>query len=135
MLQFHISRLFGTRFKTHGVAIANEDGLRLVFREGDAPPKLFDKEIRAVLVGWDNFAGLEVKRGFFGTKLILSVQSAARLEGVPGLAENSLELEIHRSRVEDIEPFQRRVKEYQSGKVDEDIDDFVDDVRDLLDGY
>jgi hypothetical protein len=117
------------------VAIANEDGLRLVFREGDAPPKLFDKEIRAVLVGWDNFAGLEVKRGFFGTKLILSVQSAARLEGVPGLAENSLELEIHRSRVEDIEPFQRRVKEYQSGKVDEDIDDFVDDVRDLLDGY
>jgi len=142
MLQFHLNKFFGLKFRTHGMAIPSEEGLKLVFHHGDAPVRLFDEELQSAVVSWDNFAGMEVKKGFLsGTKLILRVKSAAWLKDLPGAAgkqeaataTTELELSIHKSNVDDVPAFERKVAEYRSGKVDEDIDDFIDDVRDMLD--
>lgn len=142
MLQFHLNKFFGLKFRTHGMAIPSEEGLKLVFRHGDAPARLFDEEMQSALIEWDNFAGMEVEKSFFsGTKLLLRVKSAAWLKDMPGAADNDdvatatteLELSIHKSNVADVPAFERKVAEYRSGKVDEDIDDFIDDVRDMLD--
>lgn len=142
MLQFHLNRFFGLKFRTHGMAIPSEEGLKLVFRHGDAPARLFDEEIQSALIEWDNLAGLEVEKGFLsGTSIKLRVRSAAWLKKLPGAANHrdsdgattELELEIHKTNVDDIPAFKKQVAEYQSGKTDEDVDDFIDDVRDMLD--
>ena len=143
MLQFHLNKFFGLKFRTHGMAIPGEDGLRLVFRHGDAPAKLFDEEIQSVLVDWDNFSGMEVEKGFLsGTKVILKVKSADWLHELPGASEHSdsgvttteVELRIHKTNLDDIPAFETKVAEYRSGVIDEDIDEFIDEVRDMLDG-
>ena len=134
MLQFHLTKFFGTKFKTHGVAIPKEEGLQLVFHEGDEPARIFEKEIQSLLIPWSNFSGLEFKKGFFGSTVEVSVKSAAELGDFPGLEEDSISLKVHRSNAADIEPFQQSVERYRSGKIDDDVDDFVDDVRDFLHG-
>ena len=134
MLQFHVTRLFGLKFKTHGVAIPQQDGIRLVFREGEAKgPRLFDKEIQSILIQWDNLTDVSVERGFFGTRLKLSIKAPDKITELPGWDDSHVELRIHRSHVDDIEPFERSVAAYRSGRVDEDVDEFIDDVRDFLD--
>lgn len=142
MLQFHLNKFFGLKFRTHGMAIPSEEGLKLVFRHGNEPVKLFAKDIQSVLVAWDNFAGMKVEKSFLsGTKVILNVNSAAWIKELPGAADNDdaatatteLELRIHKSNVDDLPAFEQKVTEYRSGKVDEDVDDFIDDVRDMLD--
>lgn len=134
MLQFHVTRLFGIKFKTHGVAIPKPDGLQLVFREDDAePPKLLDNAIKSVLIQWDNIRNIEVNRGWLGTTVDVSIVSVERIPELPGLDDTQLELKIHRSNLHEVEPFQREFQAYRSGKVDEDVDEFIDDVRDFLD--
>ena len=134
MLQFHLTRLFGTQFKTHGVAIPKPAGLQLVFREGEAEgPKIMDQEIKSVLIEWDNLASLEFKKGFFGTQLLVAIRSVSRVTDLPGLEDSQLELKIHRSNIDDIKPFERLVATYRSGNVDENVDEFIDDMRDFLD--
>ena len=143
MLQFHLNKFFGMKFRTHGMAIPSEEGLKIVFRHGAAPAKLFAKDIQSVLVTWDNFAGMEVVKSFLsGTKVVLQVKSAAWLKELPGAASHrdadsattELELRVHKSNLEDLPAFESEVAAYRSGKVDEDVDDFIDDVRDMLDG-
>lgn len=142
MLQFHLNKFFGLKFRTHGMAIPSEEGLKLVFRHSDAPARLFDENIQSALVTWDNFAGMEIEKGFLsGTKIVLRVKSADWLKKMPGAANHNdsnattteLELRIHKTNLGDIAEFEKQVDEYRSGVVDEDIDDFIDDVRDLLD--
>lgn len=142
MLQFHLNKFFGLKFRTHGMAIPSEEGLKLVFRHGDAPARLFDEDIQSVLIAWNNFAGMAIEKGFLsGTKVVLRVKSAEWLKKMPGAADHSdsnattteLELRIHKTNLDDIPAFEQQVDEYRSGVVDEDIDDFIDDVRDMLD--
>lgn len=134
MLQFHLNNFFGTKFKTHGVAIPKEEGIQLVFHEGDEPTRIFEKEIHSILIEWGNFAGITTKKGMFSSSVILSVVSPAALGDFAGLKESDVKLKVHRSNVEDIPSFMRAVEQYRSGKNDEDVDDFVDDVRDFLHG-
>ncbi len=134
MLQFHLTRLFGLKFATHGVALPCPDGLKLVFRDSDAPAGLFDEEAKTILITWKNFESLEVVRGFLSTRVVVTVRSPSRLQGAPGLEESRVELKVHRSNLDQIEPFERAVREYRAGRVDEDVDDFVDEVRDFLRG-
>ncbi len=134
MLQFHLNNFFGTKFKTHGVAIPKEEGIQLVFHEGDEPTRIFEKEMSSILIEWKNFVGVVSKKGMFSTTVTLTVVSAAALGDFAGLEDNSVVLKIHRSNVEDIPSFERAVETYRAGKVDEDVDDFVDDVRDFLHG-
>jgi hypothetical protein len=134
MLQFHVTRLFGIKFKTHGVAIPKQGGLQLVFRDdATEPQKLLDNEIKSVLIQWDNISNIEVKHGWFGTTVEVSIVSVDRIPELPGLEDTQLELKIHRSNLHEIEPFEREVQAHRSGKVDEDVDEFIDDVRDFLD--
>ena len=134
MLQFHVTRLFGTKFKTHGVAIPKQEGLQLVFRD-DVPSarELLDDKTKSVLIRWDDIRNIEVKRGWLGTTVEVSIVSVERMPELPGLDKTQLELKIHRSNLDEIEPFEREVRAQRSGKVDEDVDEFIDDVRDFLD--
>lgn len=134
MLQFHLTNFFGTKFKTHGIAIPKEEGLQLVFRDGQAPAKLFDEDIQSILIDWKNFQGMQIKKGLFGTVVNVTVISANALGDFPAIEQDTITLKIHRSNVQDFEPFERAVNEYRTGRIDEDVDDFVDDVRDFLHG-
>ncbi len=132
MLQFHITRLFGLKFATHGVALPSAEGLKLVFRDSAAAADFFSEQTKTILIPWDNFESLSVVRGFLSTKVVISVHAPARLQGAPGLEESRVELKVHRSNLDQLEPFERAVQEYRSGRVDVDVDEFVDDVRDFL---
>ena len=84
-----------------------------------APPKLLDNEIKSVLIQWDNISNIEVKRGWFGTSVEVSIVSVERIPELPGLDDTQLELKIHRSNHHEIEPFEREVRAHRAGKVDE----------------
>ena len=132
MLQFHLTRLFGLKFKTHGMASPGSEGLELVFREGDAPSKLFDQEIRSVMLAWPNVRDIGIKKGWVGTQVRIVVHAATAIEGLPVSDENELALDIHREHLADIERFMRQVERFRAGETRDDVDTFVDDVRDFL---
>jgi hypothetical protein len=134
MLQFHISKLWGAVLASHGVVIPAEEGIRLVFFDSDQKPEFLDgDEFDSAVITWDNFQGLDVNHGMFGSRITIGVRSTTDLQDVPGVKESEITLEVHKKNVHQIEPFQQRVAEYRSGKTDEDVDQLIDDVRDLLD--
>ena len=94
---------------------------------------MLDDQIESVVIPWDNVDDIEVKRGWIGTTVEVSVVSVERIPEIPGLSDLQLELKVHRSNLHEIEPFERAVQAYRSGKLDEDVDEFIDDVRDFLD--
>ena len=133
MLQFHVNRLFGLKFKTHGVAVPQPEGLQLVFREGVAErPKIMDQEIKSVMLRWGNIAELKVAKGFLSTELHVRLVDPSRVEELPGLEDATMELQIHRSNLDQIEPFERKVQQMRAGAADADVDAFVDEMRDFL---
>ena len=133
MLPFYISKLFGTQFKTHGFAIAGEEGIRLVFRDEDDDTDESGDESRSVLVTWENFHGLEARKGFIKDSATIHVASTEGLHDLPGLSERQVALEVQKRDRQQLETFQREVEDFRTGCRSNDVDEVLDDVRDFLD--
>lgn len=135
MLPFKVSKLFGTVAKVHGMAIANAEGLRLVFHERSKKPVgLFEAQVESVMITWSNLADLTVDLGLLADEVIIKVRSLEGLgDDLPGLEENEVRLETLRRERDKLEVFQSQVVEYRSGKTDEDVDEFLNDLDEFID--
>ena len=132
MLPFHITQMLGFQSKTHGIALVNEKGIKLVFRDAREIAAKPDADADAIMIEWDNVAGLEFKRGIMADGLHIKV--FAMLGDEPdGKNDNVIQLEVPKRNREQLDRFEKLVKEYQTGKRKDDVDDVLDDVRDLLD--
>lgn len=132
MLPFQITRMLGLKSKTHGYALVNEHGIRLVFREADDIKKAWDDEAEFLQVDWDNFAGMDVVRGIISDELKIKVLVMIGDEP-DGKNDNIIHLELQKRDREALDRFEKQVKDYRSGKRKDDVDDVLDDVRDMLD--
>ena len=132
MLPFQITRMLGFKSKTHGYALVNEQGIRLVFREADDIKKAWDDEAEFLQVDWDNFAGMDVVRGIISDELKIKVLVMIGDEP-DGKNDNIIHLELQKRDREALDRFEKQVKDYRSGKRKDDVDDVLDDVRDMLD--
>lgn len=130
MLPFHISRLFQS--KTHGFALVNEEGIKLVFREAEQISAEPDAEADSLMIPWSNLARWEAKRGLITDQFIMEVHRPVGDEP-DGKNDKVLELDLHKRERERLDEFEKQVKAYQSGELRDDVDDVLDDVRDLLD--
>ena len=132
MLPFQITGMLGFQSKTHGFVLVNEEGIRLVFREADDIKKAWDDEAEFLLIKWDNLAGIKVVRGLISDELKISVKVMIGDEP-DGKNDNVIELELQKRDRDKLDRFEKHVKDYQSGKRKDDVDDVLDDVRDMLD--
>ena len=132
MLPFQITRMLGLQSKTHGFALVNEQGIKLVFRDAVDIEKSPDAEADTIMILWSNLAHWEAKRGFLSDELILKVHAMVGDEP-DGKNDKVIELELQKRDRDQLDRFEKHVKEYQSGKRKDDVDDVLDDVRDMLD--
>lgn len=132
MLPFHITRLFGLKRKTHGFALVNQEGIRLVFRDATDIVKEPDEEADFMIIKWDNLARIEAKRGFLSDELIIEVHVMLG-ENPDGGDDKVIQLELQKRDRDKLDRFEKHVKEYQTGQRKDDVDDVLDDVRDFLD--
>ncbi len=131
-LPFHISGMLGFKSKTHGFALVSEKGIQLVFRSAEDIEKTPDEEAESQMILWDNVASFETKRGLMSDELRLGVHVMFS-DDPDGKNDNVICLELAKRDRETLDRFEKLVKEYQSGKRKDDVDDVLDDVRDLLD--
>ncbi len=132
MLPFYISRLWGLQSKTHGFALVNEQGIRLVFRDAADIVATPDEEAESLYIDWNNFVGMQAKRGFWKDSLTLEVDAIP--SGSPdGGDDNLIELELQKRDRDRLDRFEHNVEEYRSGRKKDNVDDVLDDVRNLLD--
>ena len=131
-LPFHISKLFGLKRKTHGFALVNETGIRLVFRDADEIAQAPDEDAESQMITWDNLASMEITRGLVSDEVKLSVHVMFG-EDPDGKNDSMIELELQKRDRPALDQFEKRVKEYRSGQRKDDVDEVLDDVRDLLD--
>lgn len=132
MLPFQITRMLGFKSKTHGYVLVNEQGIRLVFREADDIKKAWDDDAEFLQIDWDNFAGMDITRGIISDELKIKVLVMIGDEP-DGKNDNIIHLELQKRDRDKLDRFEKQVKDYQSGKRKDDVDDVLDDVRDMLD--
>ena len=132
MLPFHITRMLGLKSKTHGIALVNEKGIWLVFRDAADIEKEPDEDAESLLIKWDNLARWKAKRGFISDQLNIEVHVMSG-DDPDGKNDKVIELELQKRDREKLDRFEKLVKEYQSGQRKDDVDDVLDDVRDMLD--
>jgi len=132
MLPFQITRMFGLKSKTHGFALVNEQGIKLVFKDAAAIAKKSDEEANSIMIEWNNLARWEAKRGFISDAFTIEVHVMVGDEP-DGRNDKVLELELQKRDREALDRFQKHIKGYQSGERKDDVDDVLDDVQDMLD--
>ena len=132
MLPFHISGMLGLKSKTHGVALVDEEGIRLVFRDAADIEKEPDDEAESLHITWDNLVNWDAKRGLISDQINFEVRVPLGDEP-DGKNDNSIELELQKRDRDKLDRFEKLVKEYRSGQRKDDVDEVLDDVRDLLD--
>ena len=132
MLPFHISRMFGLKSKTHGFALVNEQGIKLVFRDAADIASAPDDDADSLMIEWSNLAEWKAKRGLLSDEFTMKVHHIVGDEP-DGKNDNILELQIPKRDRDKLDRFEKHVKEYQNGTRRDDVDDVLDDVRDLLD--
>ena len=132
MLPFQITRLWGLKNKTYGFALVDERGIRLVFRDAADIQAEPEEDAESLQIDWDNFVGMEPKRGFLSDSLTIEVRV------VPGDSpdasdDNMIQLELQKRDRDRLDRFERDVDDYRTGRKKDDVDEVLDDVRDLLD--
>ena len=132
MLPFHITRMLGLKSKTHGFALVNAKGIKLVFRDAIDIDKAPDEDAQSIDIPWSNLADMTVTRGLMADELKLSVHAMIGDEP-DGKNDNVIELELQKRDHDKLDKFEKRVKEYQTGQRKDDVDDVLDDVRNMLD--
>lgn len=132
MVQFRVSRLFGLRVDADGVLIPNEDGLQLVFNRTDGEQGLLDADVQAVKISWSDVETWEVDYGILTDRISLVVTSVDCLRDVPGVKDSKVDLVVLRRHRDALKEFQRRAKEYESGRRVEKVDETIDEIRDFL---
>lgn len=132
MLPFYISQMLGLQSKTHGYALVNQQGIRLVFREAADIERQPDEEAESLLIEWKDLVSMEAKRGLLSDSLALHTKQLAGRDP-DGKDDQTVQLELERRHRDQLEEFERLVQEYQSGQRRDNVDEVLDDVRDLLD--
>lgn len=132
MLPFYISRMFGLQSKKHGVAIVDEKGIKLVFREATEVKLLPGDEADQLTIEWTNLIDMRAIRGIISDQLELRLHQMIGDEP-DGKNDNVILLELQKRERDKLERFEESVRAFQSGGRRDDVDDVLDDVRDLLD--
>lgn len=134
MLQFRVSKLFGTMTKIHGMALPSPDGIRLAFKEPEDEERAnrIDFDIQEVLVAWDNLDEIKIDRGLVGDQVTIRVKSFDALRNLPEFADHEVTLETRRQDRDVLEQFEREVNEFRAGRRQDNVDDMLDDIRDFL---
>ena len=60
MLQFRVTKLFGAMTKIEGMALAEEDGIRLAFHQPDGTERAnrLEFDVQEVLIDWKNLEAI-----------------------------------------------------------------------------
>lgn len=135
MLPFHVSRMMGTSAKVLGFALAKPEGLKLVFHDEGVEVDPDDVDVHATFIAWKNFRGLSVKHGIWESRVSIEVTSLDGLDDVPAVRDGKIVLDVPKRNREKIEPFERQVSDFQSGRrgnVDEEVDDLLEETRRML---
>lgn len=131
MLPFHVDKFF--KANVEGTALPQAEGLKLVFHAPEEDQNIFDAEVEEVLIGWDNLATIEIKRGLFGAAVNLEFNSDAPFPRMLKPHDNKLTLTIRRRDKVKLERFERELTGFRSGELASDTEEFIDDMRDFLD--
>lgn len=134
MLQFQISDLFGVLVKLHGMAIPEEQGIRLAFHDADQLGKRLDARVESVLLTYDNLVGLTVDTGLLGDQLLITVHSTKPLEHFPNVEKQTLKLETRKQDRDVVKAFVAEVDRFRQGHHEQNVDEMLDDIRDFLHG-
>ncbi len=132
MLPFHISRIFGLQSKTHGVALVDEKGIKLVFSDAVDVKLLPEDDADLLTIEWSNLLEMKAVRGMISDQLTLQLRQSIGDEP-DGKNDKLILLDLLKRDRDKLDRFEKLVKEFQSGQRRDDVDDVLDDVRDLLD--
>lgn len=79
-----------------GIATANAEGLRLEFEVKDGFVGVLRSGVRNVSIPMDELYSVNLKQGWFTTKLFVRTRSMATLQSIPGADGAQVELRIAR---------------------------------------
>lgn len=131
MLPFHVTKMLGLN-NTHGFALVSEIGIKLVFRSAEDIKSKPDQDADSHLIPWSNLKRLDVSRGYLADEIVIEVHKMDG-EDPDGVHDNTIHLQLQKRDRPQLDRFEQHVTDYQSGKRKDDVDDVLDEVRNLLD--
>ena len=134
-LPFHVDKLF--RRRVEGTAVALPEGIKLVFFTPKDEAGLFDNLAEEFLISWSDVKSVEAEKGIFEDQLVVRLNSLSNMpEKLRGKSDQpTLHLDVRKKDREEIKPFLASVQAVRSGQqtIEEESDQFVDEMRDFLD--
>lgn len=95
-----IPEAYGGMAECNGALRLTDAGLRLEFESRDGFLRLIRSGVKEVEIPWAEVADLKLKRGWFSTRLLLTVKSMKALTGVPGTQGSHVVLAVARAHRE-----------------------------------
>ena len=135
MIHFHLGRFFGVVKDTYGLALAEDQGLRLAFHsEDEEEVDIMDTQVDEVVIPWNMIRAVTTRKGLFESDVEVHLSKLFVHKDLPLEKGQILTLDIRKKERKMIPPF---IKTCQSrlagkGKGKDDIDSILDDTRDFL---
>ncbi len=80
----------------YGALRVTGEGLILEFQERDGFPHVFKGGVKETVIPWSEVVDLKLKKGWFATRLLLTVRSIKWLAGVPGANGCQVRMKVER---------------------------------------
>ncbi len=93
---FKIANAYGGLADCNGLARATDDGLLLEFEAKDGFFGVLKSGVKSLVIAWSELANLRLRKGWFGTRLHLTVHSLRTLQEVPGAEACEVSLRVAR---------------------------------------
>ncbi len=93
---FKIANAYGGLAECHGLVCAGEDGLHLEFEAPDGFFGVLKSGVKNLVIPWSELANLQLRKGWFSTRFLLTVHSLRTLREVPGAEACQISLSVAR---------------------------------------
>ena len=133
MIHFQVGRFFGAVKDTYGIALAEDEGLRLTFHsEDEEAVDIMKTQVEEVLIPWNMIRTLSSRKGLFESEIDIHLSKLFRHKDLPVEKGNILTLDILKKEREMIPPFIKTCESRMKGIEKDDIDSILADTRDFL---
>ncbi len=93
---FKIANAYGGLAECHGIVRVGEAGLQLEFEAKDGFFGVLKSGVKNLVIPWSELANLQLRKGWFSTRFLLTVHSLRTLQEVPGAEACQVTLSVAR---------------------------------------
>ncbi|MEM7395357.1 MAG: hypothetical protein AAF492_23745 [Verrucomicrobiota bacterium] len=132
MLDFYIGSFWGAMTKVHGTALADKDGVRIVFVKTKDKMNVMDSDFQEITIPWQQIQKFEPDYGFSGHTLSIFTKPPLKHKLLNKDGNAEIKLNVQKKDRDRLEKFVEACYARGGGSSSNDTDDFIDDMQDFL---